>query len=160
MREISLKASTKHLFKDVIKRLLIPAFSNCQINDITTGQIQAYVSKRAKLVKPNTIRNELTVIKLLFRQALRWGYIKNNPTENVERPKIEKAEIEILSPEEIELMLKKAEQPYRIAFLTAFLTGMRAGELWGLQWGDIDWNSKQIYVNHSVWKKHFQTPKE
>ena len=157
--EITLKPSTKNLFRDVINRLLLPAFSNCQLGDITTGQLQAYVSNRSKTVKPNTIRNELTVIKLLFRQALRWGYIKNNPTENVERPKIEKAEIEILSPEEIEVLLINSEQPYRIAFLTAFLTGMRAGELWGLQWDDIDWNSKQIHVKRSVWKKQFQTPK-
>ncbi len=26
------------------------------------------------------------------------------------------------------------------------MTGLRAGELWGLKWDDIDWRSKQIYV--------------
>lgn len=157
--EISLKPSTKRLFKDTIQRLLLPKFSNTQMQDITTGQLQAYVSGRAKTVKPNTVRNELTVIKLIFKYALRWGYLKVNPAEHLERPKIEKPDIEILSPDEVDKLLAHSSTHYRIAFLTGFLTGMRAGELWGLQWGDIDWNSKQIHVRRSLWKGQFQTPK-
>lgn len=157
--EISLKPSTKNLFKDTLERLLLPAFSSTQISDIAIGHLQAYVSNRAKTVKPNTVRNELTVIKLIFKHALRWGYIKHNPTLNIERPKIEKSEIEVLSPGEFETFLENSEKPYRIAFLTAFLTGTRAGELWGLQWGDIDWNSRQIHVKRSLWNHQFQKPK-
>jgi integrase len=37
--------------------------------------------------------------------------------------------------------------------------GIRAGELWGLQWGDIDWNARQIHVKRSLWKHQFQKPK-
>lgn len=157
--EVSLKPSTKKLFKDTIERLLLPAFPSTQISEIATGHLQAYVSGRSKTVKPNTVRNELTVIKLIFKHAQRWGYIKHNPTLNIERPKIEKPEIEILSPGEFETFLEKSEKPYRVAFLTAFLTGMRAGELWGLQWGDIDWNSRQIHVKRSLWNHQFQKPK-
>ena len=157
--EVSLKPSTQNLFKDTLERLLLPTFSNTQMSDITTGHLQAYVSARAKIIKPNTIRNEVAVIKLIFKHATRWGYIKHNPTLNIERPKIEKPEIQILSPEEFETFLEKTEKPYRTAFLTAFLTGLRAGELWGLQWGDIDWNSKQIHVRRSLWKHQLQKPK-
>jgi integrase len=157
--DTSLKPSTKKAFDDTIKRLLLPAFSNVQISSISTGQLQAYVSGRAKVVKPNTVRNELTVIKLLLKHAYRWDYIKHNPTENLERPKIDKPEIEILTPDEIEPFLKEAERPYKTAFLTAFLTGLRAGELWGLQWSDVDWNSNQIHVRRSLWNHQFQKPK-
>lgn len=31
--------------------------------------------------------------------------------------------------------------------------------MWALQWGDVDWNSKRIFVRRSVWKNEFQTPK-
>lgn len=156
---ISLKPSTRKIFSDVINRLLLPRFSNMQLNDISTGQLQAYVSERARVVMPNTVRNEVTVIKLIFKYAARWGYIKQNPAINLERPKIDKPEIEILLPEEFELFLKEVERPYKTAFLTAFLTGMRAGELWGLQWSDIDWASKQIHVRRSLWNHQFQKPK-
>jgi integrase len=157
--EMSLKPSTKNLFKNTIQRLLLPAFSNIQISEIATGHLQTYVSGRSKTVKPNTVRNELTVLKLIFKHALRWGYVKSNPTINIERPKIDKSEIEVLSPHEFEKLLENSENPYGVAFLTAFLTGLRAGELWGLQWGDVDWNSKQIHVKRSLWRHQFQKPK-
>ncbi|NTW16618.1 MAG: site-specific integrase [Syntrophaceae bacterium] len=157
--DITFKPSTKKAFYDIVERLLLPAFSGIQLSSITTGQLQTYVSGRAKTVMPNTVRNEVTVIKLIFKYAMKWSYIKRNPTENLDRPKIGKPEIEILSPDEFELFMTEVEMPYEVAFLTAFLTGLRAGELWGLQWSDIDWNSKQIHVKRSLWKHEFQKPK-
>jgi hypothetical protein len=53
----------------------------------------------------------------------------------------------------------KVDSHYRIAFLTAALTGVRSGELWGLQWNDINWTLGQVYVRRALWKGHFQTPK-
>jgi len=99
------------------------------------------------------------LMKEMFKHAYRWGYVKQNPAEYVERPRITKPEIEILSPTEVNKMLSNASGHYRVALLTGFLTGMRAGELWGLKWTDIDWNSKQIHVRRSLWKGQFQTPK-
>lgn len=157
--DMSLRPSTRKVFDDIIKRLLLPAFSDIQMSSIDTGQLQAYVSGRAKVVKANTVRNDLTVIKLLFKYAYCWDYTKHDPTEKLIRPKIDKPEIEIMAPDEFELFLSEAERPYALAFLTAFLTGMRAGELWGLQWGDIDWSSKQIHVRRSLWEHQFQKPK-
>ncbi len=155
----SVKPSTLAGYKDMIERLLKPAFGHYQITDIMTGHLQAFVADRLKSVSAKTATNEIVVIKEMFKHALRWGYLKLNPAEYVERPRITKPEIEILSPAEIGALLENASGHYRIAFLTDFLTGMRAGELWGLQWGDIDWNSKRIHVSRSLWKGNFQTPK-
>lgn len=157
--DIALKPATKKNQYYVIKGRLLPAFSNIQLSSISTGLLQAFVSARAKEVKPNTVRNDLTVIQSLFKHAYRLGYIKHKPAEGLIKPKVEKPEIEILTPGEFELFLKEAEMSYKTAFLTAFLTGMRAGELWGLKWGDLDWNSKQIHVRRSLWEHQFQKPK-
>jgi integrase len=121
--------------------------------------LQGYVAERLKKVSGKTVCNEIVVIKLMFKHAFRWGYLKTNPAEYVERPRIIKPEIEILNPDEVEKLLSTANDNYRVALLTDVNTGMRAGELWGLQWGDIDWNSKQIHVRLSLWKGQFQTPK-
>ncbi len=39
--------------------------------------------------------------------------------------------------------------PYRTLILTAVLTGLRRGELLGLQWGDIDGRHNQIHVRRA-----------
>lgn len=157
--ETKLKPSTLKGYQDIIKRLLEPVFGSCNLSDITTGQLQAFVAERIKSVSGKTVCNEIAIIKEMFKHARRWNYLKSNPAEHLERPKIEKPDIEILSPDEVDKLLVKSHDHYRIAFLTDFLTGMRAGELWGVQWGDVDWNSKQIYVRRSLWKGQFQTPK-
>lgn len=157
--ETSIKPSTLVSYQSIIRKLLQPLFSQTNLTDISPTAIQSYVAERLKIVSPKTVCNELVVIKEMFKHARRWGYIKNNPAEVVDRPRLTKTEIEILNPEEFEKLLSNSGRSYQKAFLTAILTGMRAGELWALQWGDIDWNSKQIFVRRSLWRGVFQTPK-
>lgn len=153
------KPSTLAGYQRVIEKLLQPAFGHYQMTDIMTVHLQTFVAHRLKKVSAKTATNEIVILKEMFKHALRWGYLKLNPAEYLERPRVTKPEIEILSPAEISALLEKASSRYRVAFLADFLTGMRAGELWGLQWGDIDWKSKRIHVRRSLWKGSFQTPK-
>lgn len=69
---------------------------------------------------------------------------------NLERSK--KLHDEPLTVNEAKLFLDTCQKhfaEYHPFFLCALLTGMRLGELLGLQWGDIDWNSKFITVQRS-----------
>ena len=157
--EINVKPSTLARYTDIIERLLLPVFGYYQMSDISTVQLKTYVVDRLKLVSGRTAVQEISLIKLMFRQALEDGYLKINPAVLLKRPKFEKKEIELLTPEEVDKFLATISGHYRIAFLTAVLTGMRAGELWGLCWSDIDWNAKQICIKRSLWHGNFQTPK-
>lgn len=156
--EGNLKPSTEKGYRDIVEKKL-SHFDQQKLSEITTGQLQKYVAERRKNVSAKTVVNEIVVMKLMFRHAKKWGYIKTNPAEDVERPKLKDAEIEILEPYEFKKLLEKTHSHYQIAFLMAFLTGLRAGELWALQWGDIDWGSNRLFVRRSVWKGGFQTPK-
>jgi len=157
--KIKTKPSTLRSYQSIINNHLIPNFGDFLLTDITAGMLQRYVAKRLEKVKPKTVVNELVPLKEMLKHAVRWGYLKVNPAEHVERPRIEKEEIQIPTPEEIRLFLDNVTPKYRPFFLTAILTGMRRGELLGLQWGDIDWSHSQIYVRRSLWKGQFVTPK-
>ena len=139
--ESHVKLSTLRGYKDIVSRLLIPMFGDYYLSDVTTGQLQSYISRRCKEVSSKTVCNEVVVMKEMFKHAFRWGYLKINPAEYVERPKIVKSEIEILSPDEMWLLLENSIGHYRVAFLTDFLTGLRAGELWALKWVYRDWET-------------------
>jgi integrase len=71
-------------------------------------------------------------MKRMSEHALRWGYLKSKPAELVDRPRLAKPKVEILEPDEIARLLDKAEGPYQLAFKACILTGLRAGEFWGL----------------------------
>lgn len=157
--EVSVKPSTLVGYKDIVSRLMKPVFGESYLTAITTGKLQNHIAKRLQTVSAKTVCNEIVVMKLMLKHAYRWGYTRNNPADHIERPKTTKAEIEILNPDEVEKVLDNSSVHYRVALLTDVVTGLRAGELWGLQWGDVDWNSKQIYVRRTLWKGQFQTPK-
>lgn len=157
--EINVKPSTLAGYEHIIEKNLIPRFEHIQMSEITTGGLQVYVAERRKAVSGKSALNEVVIIKQMFKHAHKWGYARSNPGEYLERPKVIKPEIEILETREVKLMIDNASELYRMAFLTAVLTGVRAGELWALQWGDLDWNGKRLFIRRSVWKGSFQTPK-
>jgi integrase len=174
--EKNVKPSTIAGYKHILDKRLVPEFGHVLLSDISPIALQAYTAKRKhafsergskegqipkvlKAISPKTVSNEVVLIKEIFKHAYRWGYVKQNPAEHLDRPKLPKKEIEILNPAECKLLLENSSGLYRTAFLTALLTGLRAGEMWALQWGDVDWNSKRVYVRRSVWKNQFQTPK-
>ncbi len=157
--EIKAKPSTLQSYRDIINNHLIPFMGNYLLMEIDTDMLQDYVTLRLEKVKPKTVVNELVPIKLMFKYAVRWRYLKFNPAEGVERPRVEKEEMEILAPEEIKLFLEHVTLKYRTFFLTAILTGLRRGELLGLHGEDIDWNHNQIHVRRSLWKSQVVSPK-
>jgi len=152
------KPSTLRGYKDIINNHLIPVMGDYQLTEITTDKLQRYVAMRLKKVKPKTVINEIVPLKEMFKHAVRWGYLKINPAEYVERPKSHRKEIDILTLNELREFLQ-VDTYYRVAFLTDIMTGLRSGELWGLQWNDINWTLRQIFVSRGLWKGQFQTPK-
>lgn len=154
----NLKPSTAKGYKSIIEKKL-SRYDNHKMTDISTATLQRYVTDRLKEVSSKTVINEIVVMKLMFKHARKWGYLKVNPAKEVERPRAKGVEIDLLNPAEVAELIEETHHYYRLPFLTAFLTGLRAGELWALQWGDLEWNSGRIFVKRSVWKGKFQTPK-
>lgn len=66
---------------------------------------------------------------------------------------------DVLTPEEVRRLVASTGDHYRLLVQTAVFTGMRQGELLGLQWGDIDWSSRQIHVRRAWKDGAFTQPK-
>lgn len=159
------KPSTLRSYENIIHTHLIPSFGDYFLTDITTDKLQKYIADRLQTVKPKTVINEIVPIKKMFKHAVRWNYLKVNPAQYLERPRVEREEMSILTPDEISKLLNEFKSDGitpnrdRILILTAVQTGMRAGELYGLQRSDIDWTNLQVQVKHSLWRKQLITPK-
>jgi len=157
----ALKPSTLQGYKNWIRRHLVPFFGYMELSEISPEDAQAYVSEKLGdgKISPKSINNSLVVLKRMLTIAVRWGYLRANPAQYVEKPQLQHREMDFLNPEEIRLFLDNVTEEFHPFFLTAVLTGMRRGELMGLQWGDIDWKNKTTHVRRSVWGGRFQTPK-
>lgn len=96
----------------------------------------------------------------MLKHAVKWVYLTRNPAQDIECPRIERKEMDFLTPEEIRLFLNAVDPRYYPLFLTAILTGIRQGELLGLKWSDINWASNQIYIRRSLNRGKFIEPKQ
>ncbi len=87
-----------------------------------------------------------------FKQAERNGIIPKNPVSLVPVPKGKsKKDRVVFTVKQQELFLDYSRNSYLHDFFTlALMTGMRNGELRGLQWNDVDFKKRIIHVNHTL----------
>lgn len=67
--------------------------------------------------------------------------------------------VRVLSPEEFECIQGKARPTHRFAFLLAAHAGLRAGEVRGLRWCDVDLKLAHLVVRQSISFRVATTPK-
>lgn len=156
----NVKPSTMSRYKNIITRLFNPRFGDTPLAEIKTKElVEFFADRRNEVAAPKTAINEIALMKMMFAEAKKWGYITVSPALELERPRNRNYEIEILTPTELSLMVNNTEDNYRTAFRTAIVTGVRAGELWALQWTDFQPATKQLFVRRTVWNGEFQSPK-
>jgi integrase len=96
---------------------------------------------------PTTIARAHAVLSGCLRDAVKEGFLPNNPATNAKLPKRERKKVRPWSPDELGRFLDATEQHrlYPLLVLAAF-TGLRRGELCGLQWSDIDLERGQLTI--------------
>lgn len=105
---------------------------------------------------PTTARNALTLVRVVLEAAREAGRIRANPAADVRlsrpaRRRAQASEWTWLRAEEIVAVLGCEEIPVRsrAAYAVAIYAGLRAGELWGLRWEDVDTEHGVLHVRHS-----------
>jgi integrase len=91
----------------------------------------------------------LRLIRQMLDHAIDWGYLRTNPAKKVRNPKIPKRDMDFLTAEEVRLFLNHVPDKWYPFFLTAIVTGLRAGELLAMKWGSLDWNRGQYFVKET-----------
>jgi len=157
--------STITEYESILRRELIPRFGKKLLEDIKRKDIQALVADMSNRgLSPKTISNVVQCLSALMTNAYHDELIEKNPCSLVRVPKRSLAKADPFAPEDIRSILKYFQKyrPTEVALIaTGFFTGARLSELAGLQWGDIDWNKKQItfrrVITHGKQKDRLKT---
>lgn len=101
---------------------------------------------------PNTVLYYHRVLSSMLSKAVKWQIIFNNPCSRVDAPKAEHKEAKYLDENEAARLLELIEAE-RIEFRTMvkllIYTGLRRGELCGLEWGDFDFKNRTMHVQRN-----------
>jgi integrase len=89
-------------------------------------------------------------MSVLFNHPCRYEFFDRNPIRLVRQGAKRKTAPNVLTPNEIRMLVDGLELREKTLVLLAASTGLRQSALFGLKWGDIDFKDKTIYVTRSI----------
>jgi len=154
----TLKPGTWVSYESSMRVHILPDLGNHRLDEIAKPMMKRLVAGLVeKGLAKDTIRLILAAIRVLYTQAIDDKVVNENPASGLgmfyRQAKRKHDEISPLTEEESLLFLERTLEYERVhypLFLCALHTGMRSGELTGLQWPDIDWNGKFIEVRRAI----------
>lgn len=143
------KFSEQRSKKYILQASLIPFFGKIPVSQVTGYQIEQYkaLTSREGVIN-KTINNRLTVLRKCLITAYEWLGLEGTPPK-ITWLKCAPPKTDYLTPKESDILLENADGVVHEMILTALRTGMRQGELKGLQWSSVDWENGTITIQHS-----------
>ena len=145
------KPSSLSTYEIALNRHLNPYFGKSLLAQITPDDIEGFKNTICKKLSTQTCNHILNRLSSIFRYSKELGFLIDNPLDRVRKFKNVRYQGKTLSEDEIAGLIKNSIEPYRTLFLVAIYTGLRSGEVLGLQWQDIDFDNNLIHVRRTLW---------
>lgn len=144
----ALREKTAHQYSSLILKHIQTYFGETKIKDLTPiGIDKYYLALQESSVGVRTIHIIHHILHASLDNAVRYGLLTSNPTQGAALPTYRFDEMQVLNKEQVGRFLKAARESSSFAlYHLALVTGMRMGELLGLKWSDIDFESGLISV--------------
>ena len=148
----TVRKSTQNGYRNYCNNYIKPALGSKKITSVTTADIQKMYTKLKKegrvhahpqmgyALSGTTVRGVHTTLHFTMKAAVREHLIPISPTECVIAPKKERLPKRILTDEEMGIFMAeiKKDALWHDFFYVEMTTGLRRGEICGLQWSDFD----------------------
>ena len=167
-----LAPSTYKRYCRMLETRLLPHFGHFYINKIKPTDIMKFYdllekdtqlvrkkgnngSKTKKPLSGKTILEHHRLLRAMLHKAVYWQLIVANPAERVQPPKARKPKRRSYDDEQTKILLENLEllssedTKYKVAIILTVFTGVRLGELMGLEWQDVDFKNGIISINRS-----------
>ena len=167
-----LAPSTYKRYCRMLETRLLPYFGHFYVNKIKPTDIMQFydlLSKDTQLVRKKdnegnktlkplsgkTILEHHRLLRAMLHKAVYWQVIVSNPAERVQPPKAKKPKRKYYDDDQCKILLENLEQldeeqiKYKTAIILTVFTGVRLGELMGLEWSDIDFRNGIVSINRS-----------
>ena len=167
-----LAPSTYKRYCRMLETRLLPYFGHFYINKIKPTDIMQFydlLSRDTQLVRKKDNNGKKTLkplsgkkilehhrlLRAMLHKAVYWQLIVANPAERVQPPKARKPKRRSYDDEQTKILLENLEllsskdTKYKVAIILTVFTGVRLGELMGLEWQDVDFKNGIISINRS-----------
>jgi len=153
----NVKPSTVSSYEATIRNHLQPGLGAIRLDSLTTHDIQEFYnslhspSENRNALSSKTIKNIHGILHHALEQAMLNNYIRSNPSNACVIPKAIKKKVKPMNEHQIADFLKGIKgNKYEKMFLVALFTGIREGEVCGLQWECVDFTDGTILIDKQL----------
>ena len=167
-----LAPSTYNRYLGMLNSRIIPYFSHFHVDKIKPTDIMQFYDllsrdtqiirkknnngkKAGKPLSSKTIVEHHRLLHAMLQRAVYWQMIVSNPAERVQPPKTKKPKRKYYDDEQSKALvsnlmeLTEDQFKYKVAIILTVFTGVRLGELMGLEWSDINFKDGIVSINRS-----------
>ena len=167
-----LAPSTYKRYLGILESRIIPYFGHFHVDKIKPTDIMQFYDllsrdtqivrrknnngkKTGKPLSPKTIVEHHRLLHAMLQKAVYWQMIVSNPAERVQAPKTKKPKRKYYDDEQSKALisglmeLTEEQFKYKVAIILTIFTGVRLGELMGLEWNDINFKDGIVSINRS-----------
>jgi integrase len=140
-----------------IESAIRPALGSKMLDKLTAKDLDAWY---ADLIRSGTSEAQVMqyhrIIAAALRQAEKWGMVPGSVARNASPPRVPVKPMVVPPPERVTQLIDAAAETRNpdlaVFIMVAALTGLRRGEMCGLQWSDIDWEGSALTVHRSIYQ--------
>lgn len=159
--EKRLAPKTLERYKSLLKRVYESKIGKMRLIDINQMDLNEFYNYLAlpgtnkntgATLSNKTIREHHNVISKVLETAWKWGLVEENVAKRADPPSVGTHETECLDEREVAEVFRLLENEpiqYRTMITMLIMFGLRKGELCGLEWKDVDFDKKTIYIRRT-----------
>ena len=146
-----------------IKNHIKPALGSVKLETLNAHTIQRFYNNLTAEregkpgLSPKTVKNIHGVLHKALQQAVKIGYIRFNPADACELPRVVRKELKPLDEEQSKAFLCAIKgHRFEMLYTVVLFTGMREGEALGLMWDCVDFQKGTILINKQMQREKKQ----
>lgn len=151
LRNATISATTRDDYERVVKTHLPKPFAATLVWKVRPADVDGiYAELRDRGVSATRIHRLHDVLSVAFARAVKWGWVARSPMRDATPPPRPRRDLAPPGRLDIGRLLAAAEGEFAAWLRVAILTGARRGEICGLQWGDVDFDTASITIRRAI----------
>lgn len=149
---LNVRERTLENYRRAVNLHIAPKLGGMKIDKLTTAQVEWFYAELERGgVGCHTRRLCHAVLRLALSKAVKWKVASHNVCIDADAPRVTTKETEALTAEEVGTLLAAAVgDRLEALYVLAVTSGMRLGELFGLQWANVDLEAGSLFVRHAL----------
>lgn len=149
---LNLRVRTYIRYRELMERHVVPTLGNVKLQKLSPQQLQKlYKTKLDEGYAPQTVKHIHRVLHRALNCALRWGLVGRNVCDAVDPPRVPRKEMTVLNVEQaVQFLAAAKNDPLEALYVLALTSGLRSGEILGLQWSDLSLAEGKLQVRRTI----------